>query len=137
MEEQLGEPNKAKDMYEDGRKKFTSFAPVFEAALDELESAPTKKKPAGGAMLPRMGEAEALAVLMVAFQAGKEPADAGKAGDEAGFEFWRSLKSASKHDYPTALKTLDAAIKAHDKNRFQRLRNLTIEMLACPVSNTT
>jgi hypothetical protein len=131
MEQQLGERDKAKELYEEGRKNFPSFAPMFEAAIDEMETAaPSKKKAAdSGAMLHRpadalaMDEAEALAILIVAFQAGKEPADAGtKAPDEAGFEFWKALKNVKDNDFDKARANLAEAIKLHEKNRFQRLR---------------
>lgn len=118
MEEKAGDTAKAKDIYEEGMKKFTSLAPMFESALDQMEAAPAKKKKDAGGAMRKMNEAEALAILMIAFQ---ENAEAGKA-DEAGFDFWRSVKNANKHNYKEAISALDAAIKAHEKNRFQRLR---------------
>jgi len=103
-----------------------TWARAFQAQIDRLESVSAAPAPGGkpGAESRRPAEdrdaaARALLVLLIAFQQAPPAADD---EEEAGFDFWAAVKAAQSGDYAAALKSLEAARKAHDKMRFKRLR---------------
>src|SRR5262249_49624996 len=128
LQEWTGNPAEAATTYQSGLKRFGNsgkWARVFQAQLDRLESASAPAeggKPRADAGRPGTDATEALVALLLAFQAGQADQGAAADDDEAGNEFWAAVKSAQAGDYAAALKSLEAARKAHDKLRFTRLR---------------
>jgi hypothetical protein len=108
--EKTGDRDKAKKIYEDGKKKFPKFESTFDAALDRL--AATAPEAAGGTsrrVTPADIERILFATILLQADA---PADE---GDEAGHFFWKAVKLAKEGKYGDAATEIEKAKEAHIK----------------------
>jgi hypothetical protein len=107
--ELAGDRNKAKEVYEDGQKKFPKFTSTFQAAIDRLSAT----DPASNSTSHRLAPAdiEQLLFATILLQA-DAPA---KEEDEAGVYFWKAVNLAKADKYGDAVDEIKKAKAAHTK----------------------
>src|SRR5262249_55186867 len=115
-------------VYEEGVKQFKEQAPLFQSALDRLDSL-SEEKPAGpatqgGAHLSPDARTALVLLLATALQQpeAQAPAKAGADTSEAGFDFWRAARLAKENKYDDAIAALQKAKATHEQQRYLRLR---------------
>jgi hypothetical protein len=114
--ELAGDRARAKEVYEDGRKRFAGAAALFDAALDRLRATDpdankSSRLPAGVGP-----DAEHLAVLAaLLFVADEVPAPPAEEPAEAGPLFWKAVNAADAGKYDDAVRLIGEAKAAHRK----------------------
>lgn len=122
IEEQTGNPEGARKLYQDGQAKAAEPAhkSMFQAALDRLDALYSKV-----GMTRRLEELPAdrreavvhLAMVLTLLQESGTPQL-----DEAGFSFWSAVKLARQQKFDEARKKLQEAREKHNLERFRKLR---------------
>ena len=107
--ELAGDKEKAKDVYEAGKKKHPNFASTFDAALDRLAAISSTSD----GMTLRLQPADAEKMLLAICLLQADPA--AKEEDEAGVYFWKAVKLASDGKYTEAADEIKKAKAAHVK----------------------
>jgi hypothetical protein len=107
--ELAGDRSKAKEVYEEGLKKFPKFAATFQAAIDRL--AATAPGGDNTSLRPAPADIEQLLFVTVLLQADAS----GKEEEEAGVYFWKAVNLAKAEKYGEAVDEIKKAKVAHIK----------------------
>jgi hypothetical protein len=100
--------DKAKQIYEEGAKKFPRYATAFQSALHRLSSTGSAGDGHSQRLAPR--DAEPLLLTVVLMQA-----DAPAGEDEAGVYFWKAVNLAGQGKYGEAVDDIKRAKTIHQK----------------------
>ncbi|HEY8504681.1 MAG TPA: hypothetical protein VIL46_08870, partial [Gemmataceae bacterium] len=121
IEEVLGNPAKAQEIYRQGAQTYPQQQALFRAGLNRLQALAPAPAPAASW---RPAEALLGFTLLAVFQepgaAPPAPPEATAPGDESGFAFWEALVLARNHRYSEAREALRRARDVHEKQRLLR-----------------
>jgi hypothetical protein len=113
--ETAGDRAGAKQIYQEGARKFPQKAEMFQAALDRLDATTA---PPGQSSRLTPAEAEQLALaaaLLLVRETQAAPEPAAPAPPEAGAMFWKAVNAAAGGKYADAIAAIDRAKAAHEK----------------------
>lgn len=112
--ETTGDRTGARQVYQDGAKKFPQAAEMFQAALDRLDATAPPAAGKSSRLTPaEVDQLAAAAALLVMTQAAPEAAP--PAPPEAGAHFWKAVNAAAGGKYKDAIEAIDRAKAAHEK----------------------
>ena len=110
--ELAGDPDKAREVYADGVKKFPKAAGAFETALDRLKAIGPDAGKTSLRLTPADAQQLAIASVMLLVMA-DPPGGPAEDAPEAGRFFWKAVNAATAGKYTDAVELITKAKAAH------------------------
>jgi tetratricopeptide (TPR) repeat protein len=107
--ELAGDQAKAREIYEEGLRKFPNYSATFQAALDRVTALTATSDGLSRRLLPADAQQLLFAVLLI------QPETSTKEEEEAGMSFWRAVNLATAGRYSEATAEIKKAKQVHLK----------------------